>query len=313
MVFCSACGKSIHETAQHCPGCGAVQHTAALHANDIPDGVKGWSWGAFFLNWIWAIGNKTWIGLIALIPYVGFIMALVLGFKGREWAWKNQQWDSVEHFNRVQKKWSFWAVTIFLVAVVLGLAGGIAAAVYENYTERQSTAAATAVLEQTPEPSPEPTAPTEPLHEAQIAPAVATRYEQLPISDSDIGGIFTSGYSSTDHIPVLAYVSSQGPINLLETVLDDLEASGYVSVAKAYAFGNKYLFIISTGEHGRSCDATTYAFSFDRAQEQVSGKALIDGCSETVESFSEGNKLTVKKEGAVSVFFNGEVKPQQSI
>jgi len=29
----------------------------------IPEGVKGWSSGAFFLGWIWAIGNKTWMGL----------------------------------------------------------------------------------------------------------------------------------------------------------------------------------------------------------------------------------------------------------
>lgn len=25
---------------------------------ELPEGVKGWSWGAFFLNWIWAIGNR---------------------------------------------------------------------------------------------------------------------------------------------------------------------------------------------------------------------------------------------------------------
>ena len=34
----------------------------------IPPGVAGWSWGAFLLNWIWAIGNRTWIGLLALVP-----------------------------------------------------------------------------------------------------------------------------------------------------------------------------------------------------------------------------------------------------
>ncbi len=47
-----------------------------------PDGVKGWSWGAFLLNWIWALGNRTWIGLLALIPYVGIIMSVVLGRSG---------------------------------------------------------------------------------------------------------------------------------------------------------------------------------------------------------------------------------------
>ena len=69
-----------------------------------PDGVAGWSWGAFFLNWIWSIGNRTWIGLLALIPYVGIIVAIILGVKGRQWAWQNKRWDSIEHFNRVQRR-----------------------------------------------------------------------------------------------------------------------------------------------------------------------------------------------------------------
>ena len=74
----------------------------------VPPGVKGWSWGAFFLNWIWAIGNRTWIGLLVFIPYVGIIMTFVLGFKGREWAWQNKPWRDMNHFNRVQRLWSIW-------------------------------------------------------------------------------------------------------------------------------------------------------------------------------------------------------------
>jgi hypothetical protein len=83
-----------------------------------PEGIKGWSWGGFFLNWIWAIGNKTWIGLFALVPYAGIIMAIILGFKGREWAWQNKRWESVEHFHTVQKRWSFWAVILFAIPVI---------------------------------------------------------------------------------------------------------------------------------------------------------------------------------------------------
>ncbi len=106
----------------------------------LPEGIKGWSWGAFTLSWIWAIGNKTWIGLIALIPYIGFIMAIVLGFKGREWAWKNKEWESVEHFNRVQKKWSFWGVTIIVGFFVLGILAAIALPAYQDYAKRAQAA-----------------------------------------------------------------------------------------------------------------------------------------------------------------------------
>ena len=31
-------------------------------------------------------------------------MTIILGLKGREWAWRNKKWDSLEHFNAVQKK-----------------------------------------------------------------------------------------------------------------------------------------------------------------------------------------------------------------
>jgi len=34
----------------------------------------------------------------------------------------------------------------------------------------------------------------------------------------------------------------------------------------------------------------------------------VDGCSELVEAMAEGNKLTVKKEGAGTVVYNGVVE-----
>ncbi len=91
---------------------------------ELPPGIAGWSWGAFVLNWIWAVFNKTWIGLVCFVPYVGIIMTFYLGFKGRELAWRNKRWDSVEHFNEVQKKWSAWGAGLFIIGMI-----GILAAV----------------------------------------------------------------------------------------------------------------------------------------------------------------------------------------
>jgi hypothetical protein len=98
----------------------------------VPEGVKGWSWGAFLLNWIWAVFNKTWIGLLCFVPYIGLIFSIYLGIKGRELAWKNKRWESLEHFNRVQGKWSFWAVVLVLGAVVVGILAAIALPAYQN-------------------------------------------------------------------------------------------------------------------------------------------------------------------------------------
>lgn len=93
----------------------------------LPLGVAGWSWGGFLLNWIWAIGNRTWIGLLALIPCVGVVMAFVLGFKGRQWAWQNKSWRDLDHFNRVQRLWAIWGVVVTCVFFGIGILGILAA------------------------------------------------------------------------------------------------------------------------------------------------------------------------------------------
>ena len=130
MTACRGCGKELHDSARVCPQCGAVQGP--------PNAVKGWSWGAFLLNGIWAIGNNTWIGLLAFIPALGLIMALILGFKGREWAWKNKQWNDIEHFNRVQRKWSLWGVACYVGAFVIGIVAGILVPQYQEYENKRS-------------------------------------------------------------------------------------------------------------------------------------------------------------------------------
>jgi hypothetical protein len=93
----------------------------------IPAEIKCWNWGAFLLNWIWGIGNNTYIALLALIPFVGFIMLFVLGAKGSAWAWRNGRWDSVEHFKRVQRRWAIWGLVIWIaVPTLFGVSiGGI--------------------------------------------------------------------------------------------------------------------------------------------------------------------------------------------
>jgi hypothetical protein len=85
----------------------------------IPPEINRWNWGAFFLNWIWGIGNNTYIALLSLIPFVGFVMFFVLGAKGSAWAWRNGRWDSVEHFRRVQRRWAIWGAIVWLASILL--------------------------------------------------------------------------------------------------------------------------------------------------------------------------------------------------
>lgn len=90
-------------------------------SNSVPSGIRGWSWGAFFLGPMWAARHRVWIGLFALVPVLGIVFAILLGAKGREWAWKANRWKSVAEFNVVQRKWSIYGTTIFVLFVALSV------------------------------------------------------------------------------------------------------------------------------------------------------------------------------------------------
>ena len=128
MPYCTKCGKEIDTKDLYCASC--KQETQSINEvrreqldntsglGDIaliPEEIKGWNWAAFLFTWIWGIGNSVWISLLALVPYVGFIMHFILGAKGNEWAWRAKKWESVEHFKKTQGKWKKWALGFLLV------------------------------------------------------------------------------------------------------------------------------------------------------------------------------------------------------
>ncbi len=97
----------------------------------VPDEIKGWNWGAFLMPYLWPLSNHVWIGLLAWVPSVGWLMGFALGSKGNEWAWKSKKWRSIEQFKAHQRGWAIaglfigipmaWAyisiLTIFLHAL----------------------------------------------------------------------------------------------------------------------------------------------------------------------------------------------------
>ena len=84
-----------------------------------------WNWGAFGFNWIWGIGNNTWIALLMFVPVANIVMLILLGIKGNEWAWQNKHWESVEQFKRVQHLWAKVWVILLIVSVVLWIVFGV--------------------------------------------------------------------------------------------------------------------------------------------------------------------------------------------
>ena len=138
MPYCRNCGNEVSTGMRYCPKCGTELPTPKTnHLNSVikrdhpskntsgqgslavvPPEIKGWNWGAFFLWWIWGIGNNVYISFLTLVPYAGqIVMPFVLGAKGNEWAWKHKRWDSIKHFQVVQWKWA----TAGFIGLAIGL------------------------------------------------------------------------------------------------------------------------------------------------------------------------------------------------
>ena len=86
---------------------------------DIPKEIRGWSWGAFLLTWVWGVGNDTYRAFWCLVPIVNIFMWIALGLKGREWAWCNRHWESVEEFKKAQKGWGIAGLIIAIGTILL--------------------------------------------------------------------------------------------------------------------------------------------------------------------------------------------------
>ncbi len=118
---CDYCGYRLAEAAD-IPDQALVLNTSGQGKTAfIPPEIRGWNWGAFFLTPLWGIFNRVWIALIAFIPlpFLAFIMSIVLGIKGNEWAWQSRKWNSVEHFTMIQKRWMYWGIIAFLVSLAI--------------------------------------------------------------------------------------------------------------------------------------------------------------------------------------------------
>ncbi len=97
----------------------------------LPDELRGWNWGAFFLNWVWGLAHNTWIALLMFVPGINLVMPFVLGAKGNEWAWQNNEWKDIAHFKRSQRIWArvgigaFFGVPLFFGLVFWGVFSAI--------------------------------------------------------------------------------------------------------------------------------------------------------------------------------------------
>lgn len=133
-MFCRNCGNNINENKNFCAHCG----NQLPDNNFIPKGVKGWSWGAFFLGPIWGIGNRLWFSFIGLIPYVNFIFNILLAIKGKEWAWKKNKSKDIKKFKKRQRIWDIVAMVIFVGSFIIGFVSAAALTFLEQAGDKDN-------------------------------------------------------------------------------------------------------------------------------------------------------------------------------
>lgn len=106
---------------------------------------KSWSWGAFLLGWIWAVGHRCWWPLLTIIgtyivillvsvfsPMAGvvliyisnlgfFIMWIYLCVRGNSIAWDNGCFDNVGHFHQKEHNWTIAGLIVLGVSLLFGI------------------------------------------------------------------------------------------------------------------------------------------------------------------------------------------------
>jgi len=102
----------------------------------VPGEARGWNWGALVLGPAWLAGHGLWGLLLVWValavaaglagaayrPFLGGglgLLILYLGMAGNGLAWKARRFDSITHFQRVQRIWARWAGAALFLAVVL--------------------------------------------------------------------------------------------------------------------------------------------------------------------------------------------------
>lgn len=92
----------------------------------FPKRIDCFNWGACILGPVWGLFNNSPIACLGIvlgfIPYLGIVLGILFslycGAKGNEWAWTNKEWQSLEHFHYVQRKWAVAGVIIELIFIV---------------------------------------------------------------------------------------------------------------------------------------------------------------------------------------------------
>ena len=88
------------------------------YSNREPENLNKFNWGAFMLNMIWGIGNKSYLTFLCLVPVLNVVWVFVCGFKGNQWAWDSGCFKTAEEFEATQATWNRAGIAYFVLMIV---------------------------------------------------------------------------------------------------------------------------------------------------------------------------------------------------
>ncbi|WP_233459489.1 hypothetical protein [Pseudomonas bijieensis] len=103
---------------------------------------------------------------------------------------------------------------------------------------------------------------TKPIAKTQAAPPAppGVAYQPLPVN-AERAGPFTTQTEAMG--TALNYQSRAGVMNVMESIVEQAEYTGYVTIEKAYTFGpSKYVLVVSTGEGGQRVPGVDLCIQF---------------------------------------------------
>lgn len=299
MTSCHACSKEIPDSATHCPECGAPQAVKLTTQTKptvpravlepLPAGVKGWCWGGFLLNVIWGIRFKVWWGLFALIPFVGIGACFMLGFKGRELAWRKGSWASVEEFNKSQRRWSIAGVVLLVASIAINVLLGFYKEGHKAPSPRNEAVAGMDLS--MPPITPENVAPVEHVHDETTLANVDK--EGVDLLETRYGHLTTN-----EHAQLILNDRLVKPA---------VQANSSLSIKESFHIGDDHLVLVEN-LGGTSCPAL-FNFVLVRANDAQS-YPTFGTCSDIYQIERRGDSVVVTMQGESNqahryVFANG--------
>lgn len=122
---CPHCGTAAPDDGHFCHACGAP--LAAANGNTsgqgsgcpLPPSARGWTFAGFTPFGLFAFihGSVLW-GVLHFVAAP--VAAIYLGIYGKQLAWRNRRFDSIEQYQATLRAWNLWGIVCLALELAVG-------------------------------------------------------------------------------------------------------------------------------------------------------------------------------------------------